>query len=85
MAARSGRLSECFKGAEKPGALRWTTSVSPESGAVSQHELEPLGAGAEIQGEQRACVLQVLSNPAYKLGAAQKQALPNRLSLVIEF
>ena len=85
VAARSARLARCFTGAEKPGALRWTTSVNPDSGAVADHEIEPLGPGAELQGEQRQCVVQALANPAYKLAESQKQALPDRISLVIEF
>jgi hypothetical protein len=30
-------------------------------------------------------VVQALANPAYKLAESQKQALPDRISLVIEF
>jgi hypothetical protein len=85
VAARSARLAQCFTGSDRPGALRWSTSVNPENGAVSEHELEPVGQAAEIGGEQRACVLGVLSSPAYRLTEEQKQGLPKRISLVIEF
>lgn len=85
VSARSGRLAQCFAGTERPGALRWSTSVNPENGAVSEHELEPVGQSVELGGEQRACVLLALSSPAYRLSEAQQQALPKRISLVIEF
>lgn len=86
VAARSPRLGACFTGTERPGALRWTTAVNPESGAVSDHLIEPLGTGGDLQNEQRTCVIRALSAPAYRLGAAaQKQGLPNRVSIVIEF
>lgn len=94
VAARSPRLAECFKGSDRPGALRWTAAVNAESGAVSDHELEPLGTGSGgwgvmIGSEQRACLLRALSNPPYRLRAprtaAEKEALPNRVSIVIEF
>jgi hypothetical protein len=85
VAARSGRLAQCFTGNDRPGTLRWTTSVNPENGSVSQHEIEAVGNGAELQGKQRECVVKVLSNPAYKLGEESKRGLPDRISLVIEF
>lgn len=85
VAARSPRLAQCFTGIDRPGALRWSASVNPQSGAVSDHELEPVGASVELSADQRACVVQVLSSPVYKLTAPEKEALPNRISLVIEF
>ncbi|MFL5320118.1 MAG: hypothetical protein ACJ790_10725, partial [Myxococcaceae bacterium] len=39
VSARSPRLAECFKGSDRPGALRWTAAVNAESGTVSDHEL----------------------------------------------
>ena len=85
VAARSPRLAACFKGESRPGALRWTASVNPESGGVSDHELEPVGASQAPGGEQRQCVLQALSSPAYRLKESQAQSLPTRVSLVLEF
>jgi hypothetical protein len=85
VAARSPRLAQCFTGTDRPGALRWTASVNPESGAVSDHEAEPVGPGPELRREQRDCVIRTLSNPPYRLSAKQKQELPTRISLVLEF
>lgn len=86
VAARSPRLAECFTGAERPGALRWTAAVNPRSGAVSDHELEPVRPGSILDAKQRECVLRVLSSPSYRLSAPPTpEALPSRVSLVIEF
>ena len=59
--------------------------MNPQSGAVSDHDLEPVGVGTALTTEQHDCLVRVLSNPVYKLTAPQKEALPNRVSLVIEF
>ena len=85
VAARSPRLAQCFTGMDRPGALRWSVSVNGKSGATSDHEFEPVGVSSELSPEQRECVVKVLSNPGYKLTAPEKEALPNRISLVIEF
>jgi hypothetical protein len=84
VAARGARLSACFAGADRPGSLRWTASVNPESGAVSDHELESVGAVTEIRLEQRTCLTAALSSPPYRLAAAA-QSVPTRIGLVIEF
>ncbi|QRO00826.1 hypothetical protein JRI60_18225 [Archangium violaceum] len=85
VAARSPRLAQCFSGTERPGALRWTAAVNAASGSVSDHALEPVGTGGELSGKQRDCVLGVLSSPGYRLKPEQKQDLPGRVSIVIEF
>lgn len=85
VSARSPRLAQCFTGSDRPGSLRWTASVNPRSGAVSDHELEPVGAGAELRREQRECVVRTLSSPPYRLTTLQETSLPQRVSLVIEF
>ena len=85
VAARSPRLAQCFKGSDRPGALRWTASVNPRSGAASDHELEPVGASPELRGEQHECVVRALSSPPYRLTAPEGESLPQRVSLVIEF
>ncbi len=85
VSARSPRLAQCFTGTDGPGALRWTTSVNPESGAVSDHDLAPVGPGAELSAKQRECVLKALSNPPYRLNESVARGLPDRISLVIEF
>jgi len=86
VAARSPRLSACFEGTERPGALRWVAAVNPESGAVSDQTLDPVGSALELTKEQRRCLTQVLSTPPFKkLAAIEGQALPDRVSMVIEF
>jgi hypothetical protein len=85
VAARSPRLARCFQGAGRPGALRWTASVNPTRGEVSDHQLQPIGGGAELRREQRECLLEALSSPPYRLTAPGAPALPDRVGLVIEF
>lgn len=87
VAARSPRLARCFNGSERGGAFRWTVSVDAKTGAVADHELEPLGSGAGLGSAQKACATRALSDPAYDLkdAPATAEALPNRVSLVLEF
>ncbi|HYO71320.1 MAG TPA: hypothetical protein VEU33_35105 [Archangium sp.] len=85
VAARSPRLAQCFRGTERPGALRWTAAVNAASGSVSDHALELVGKSGELSGKQRDCVQGVLSSPGYRLKPEQKQDLPGRVSIVIEF
>jgi len=87
VAARSVRLASCFTGIDKPGALRWTASVNPESGAVSDHELEALASTMPIWPREKTCLIGALSNPPYKISGAPpvKEGIPNRVSIVIEF
>jgi hypothetical protein len=84
VAARSPRLAECFVGADRPGKLKWTASVSPVDGRVSEHVLEPMLVTDAISGEQRACVLGVLSDPPYRLDD-DGRTTPSRVGVVIEF
>lgn len=85
VAARSPRLSECFTGSERPGALRWTSAVNAQSGTVSDHLIEPQGEGPGLQFDQIKCLQNVLANPPYKLAAKQAASLPERVGIVIEF
>lgn len=81
--ARSLELAVCFNGAEKPGALRWTTTVTPSSGAVSDPELEPVLRGPPLTSPQQQCVLNVLAKRPYKLDA--NDDVGARVSLILEF
>jgi hypothetical protein len=86
VAARSPRLAACFVGAAQPGTLKWTTSVEPSSGRVSDHSLEPMLGSVSLTAEQRDCVLGVLSDPAYRLEvSAGAPSTPSRVGMVIEF
>jgi hypothetical protein len=90
VSARSPRLARCFNGAERPGALRWTASLNPASGWVSEHELEPVGQAVDLSKAQRDCLVLGLSSPAYRItrenqGEQKATVLPERISLVIEF
>ena len=82
--ARSLELAVCFNGAEKPGALRWTTTVTPASGAVADSELEPVLRGPPLTAQQQQCVLGVLSRRPFKLDAGD-DVIGTRVSLIIEF
>lgn len=84
VAARSPRLALCFTGADRPGALRWNVALNPESGAVSDHVFQPVGL-ADLTAKQRECLQRALSNPGYHVTQAERQSLPSRVSLVIEF
>ncbi len=85
VSARSSRLARCFDGADRPGALRWAAALNAKTGAVSDHEIEPLGAPSRFTAENSACVVAVLSDPPYRLDVPASEALPNRVGLVIEF
>ncbi|MCK5687811.1 hypothetical protein KAI87_01010 [Myxococcota bacterium] len=69
------------------GALRWTAGVDPTRGVVADHDLIPMGETPEMTKKQRLCLLQVLSNPTYRLKAPENQppATPARVGIVIEF
>lgn len=85
VAARAPRLAQCFVGVERPGALKWTTSVEPASGRVSDHTLEPAFESAPLTTEQRACVLGVLTDPPYRLEIGAERSTPPRVAVAIEF
>lgn len=85
VAARGPRLAECFVGTGKPGQLKWTTSVEPGAGTVSDDTLEPMLSTADLTRAERECVLGVLADPAYHLEAGGEDVTPSRVGLVIEF
>jgi len=85
VAARGPRLAECFVGADRPGALKWTASVEPTQGRVSDHLLEPTLMSDGLTREQQSCAADVLSEPTYTLDADGERATPARVSMVIEF
>jgi hypothetical protein len=85
VAARSPRLSACFIGTNRPGALRWTTLVSLQTGAVGNHDFEPMGPAADLTRTQLDCLADVLAKPGYRLSGATAEGLPERVSLVLEF
>jgi hypothetical protein len=85
VAARSPRLAACFIGAERPGRLKWSASVEPIQGTVSDHTLQPTLSTAALTRQQRSCLVDVLSDPSYRLDAGDPQATPSRVSMVIEF
>jgi hypothetical protein len=89
VSARSPRLADCFRGNDKPGALRWTCAVNPHEGTVADHLFEPLGGTVELSGPQRQCLVLALTKPSYRLrrdGEPEDlQSTPVRVSVVIEF
>lgn len=85
VAARSPRLAECFTGVARPGALKWTASVEPAHGLVSDQLLEPTLSGDDLDSVQRACVFGVLASPPYALTPGDSPSTPARVGIVIEF
>lgn len=84
VAARSPRLARCFVGVDQPGRLRWSAAVAPATGQVSDPTIEPTLGADPLSSEQRECVLGVLADPPYRLGA-DGRSTPTRVGLVIEF
>lgn len=85
VASRAPRLSRCFEGAERPGALKWTASVDLARGVVSDHRFEPVLAGVTLSKPLRSCLVATLSRPPYRLLRDSDQPSPSRVSIVIEF
>lgn len=85
VSARSPRLATCFVDAQRPGMLRWSSSVDPVTGVVSQHTLEPTLQSEALSKTQRACVLEVLTSPEYVLEVDEERSTPSRVGMVIEF
>lgn len=86
VAARSQRLAECFVGTSKPGAIRWTASITSETGAVFDHHIAPVPPAEDLTAQQHGCVVGVLAKPGYqKLATTYAGALPETVSLVLEF
>lgn len=84
VAARSLRLSNCFQGADRPGAVRWSCALDPRSGEVSDQRFEPIGR-TPIDAAQRRCLKKALAEPAYRLDPGEDAPTPDRVSLVLEF
>ena len=85
VSARSPRLAQCFVGAQRPGTLKWTASVEPSQGVVSDQTLEPTLLSDALTQQQRSCVLGVLSDPPYQLESDDERSTPVRVGMVIEF
>jgi len=85
VAARSTRLAECFVGAPNPGTLKWTASVEPSVGHVSDQVLEPSLQSDALTRRQKSCAFEVLSYPPYELESDGERSTPARVSMVIEF
>ena len=84
--ARSPRLAACFAGVERPGSLKWSASVEPVHGQVSDQKLETTLQSDPLTPEQRDCVMGVLSDPPYRLDTkGEERTTPSRVGLAIEF
>ena len=84
VSARSPRLARCFEGMERPGRIKWTASVEPISGQVSDQVVETQLRSGDLSSRERACVTEVLSSPDYRISAPDETA-PTRISVVLEF
>jgi hypothetical protein len=87
VSARSLKLSGCFTGAERPGAIRLIATVTPSSGLLADVVLEPLASGPALLDEQRRCVIRTVTTPAYWLPVEGERDvdLATRVSLILEF
>lgn len=87
VSARSLALARCFTGAERPGALRLTASVTPSSGLLADVVLESLVGAPPLSEAQRQCATATLSQPPYRLPVEGERDVDvaTRVSLVLEF
>jgi len=85
VAARSRTLAQCFTGAERPGALRWSALVHAPSGRVSESEVDAMFRGTSLTTTQEACVIRGLTAGRYTLNEPDKDAPARRVSLIFEF
>jgi hypothetical protein len=83
VAARSARLAQCFDGAQRPGAIRWSCSMNSKTGVTSDHEFESV-ADSDVNLNNQ-CLIQVLSKPPYGFTGIDTAEMPGRVSIVIEF
>lgn len=87
VSARSLVLARCFTGAERPGALRLTASVTPSSGRLADVVLESLAGGPLLAEAQVQCATSTLSQPPYRLPVEGERDVDvaTRVSLILEF
>ncbi|MEY3902342.1 MAG: hypothetical protein RL189_1648 [Pseudomonadota bacterium] len=89
--ARSPRLSDCLKGAERSGGVRWSATFNPANGRVSDHSLLLINTTVTLSEEQESCLVDVLSSPQYSpvaTAAGRSQQVPTQplqIHMVIEF
>lgn len=89
--ARSPRLSDCLKGAQRSGGVRWSATFNPASGRVSDHSLLLINTTVTLSEEQELCLVDVLSSPQYSpvaVSTGRSQQVPTQplqIHMVIEF
>lgn len=89
--ARSPRLADCFKGAERGGGVRWSATFNPVTGRVSDHSLLLINTTVTLLEEQESCLIDVLSSPQYAPvvgesgGSSRLPSQPLQIHMVIEF
>jgi len=60
ISARSPLLAKCAEGARAPGLLRWSGSVDPSSGVLSEQAIESVNANQALTETQQECILRAL-------------------------
>lgn len=87
VSARSLVLARCFTGAERPGAMRLSASVTPSSGQLADVVLESLAGAPPLTETQRQCATATLSQPPYRLPVEGEHDVDvaTRVSLILEF
>jgi hypothetical protein len=87
VSARSLVLARCFTGAERPGAMRLSASVTPSSGQLADVILESFAGAPPLTEAQRQCATATLTQPPYRLPIEGEREvdIATRVSLVLEF
>ena len=84
VAARSPRIAACFEGTEGPIDLRWTATIDPQTGRVTERELVPTLPARGLTAREKDCTLQALSDPEYSLDFGTAAPESRRISIVLE-
>ena len=84
VSARSPLMAKCAEGARAPGLLRWSGSVNPSSGIISEQVIESVNANQALTETQQKCILRALGTLPFKLrdpGDGQAR----RIRLILEY
>ena len=84
VSARSPLMAKCAEGARAPGLLRWSGSVNPSSGILSEQVIESINANQALTETQQRCILRALGTLPFKFrdpGDGQSR----RIRLLLEY
>ena len=84
VSARSPLLAKCAEGARAPGLLRWSGSVDPSSGVLSEQAIESVDATQALTETQQECILRALGALPFNFpNPGDRQA--RRIRLLLEY